>query len=79
MRVFRLLPLLCLLTAAPAAAQQVLTGEEARAFVAGKLFAYSCFDGTRGAGRIFADGAGKLYAHASVTCTIVTPEEKKEG
>ena len=57
MRVFRLLPLLCLLTAAPAAAQQVLTGEEARAFVAGKLFAYSCFDGTRGAGRIFADGA----------------------
>jgi len=25
------------------------------------------------------DGAGKLYAHASVTCTILTPEEKKEG
>lgn len=22
------------------------------------------------------DGAGKLYAHASVTCTILTPEEK---
>jgi uncharacterized protein (TIGR00369 family) len=25
------------------------------------------------------DAAGKLYAHASVTCTIMTPEEKKEG
>lgn len=57
MRVLRVLPLLTLLTATPAAAQQTLTGEEARAFVAGKLFAYSCFDGTRGAGRIFADGS----------------------
>ena len=57
MRVLRALPVLALLTAAPAAAEQVLTGEEARAFVAGKLFAYSCFDGTRGAGRIFANGA----------------------
>jgi len=25
------------------------------------------------------DAGGKLYAHASVTCTIMTPEEKKEG
>jgi len=57
MRVLRVLPLLSLLAAAPATAQQTMTGEEARAFVAGKLFAYSCFDGTRGAGRIFADGA----------------------
>jgi hypothetical protein len=31
--------------------------EEARRFVTGKLFAYSCFDGTSGAGRIFADGS----------------------
>jgi hypothetical protein len=31
--------------------------EEARRFVAGKLFAYSCFDGTSGAGRVFADGS----------------------
>jgi hypothetical protein len=57
MRVLRALSFLALLTAAPAAAQQTLTGEEARTFVAGKLFAYSCFDGTRGAGRIFADGS----------------------
>jgi hypothetical protein len=31
--------------------------EEARRFVTGKLFAYTCFDGTSGAGRIFADGS----------------------
>ena len=31
--------------------------DEARRFVTGKLFAYSCFDGTSGAGRIFADGS----------------------
>ena len=35
----------------------VLKPEEARRFVAGKLFTYSCFDGTKGAGRISADGA----------------------
>src|SRR5215510_7191296 len=31
--------------------------EEARRFVVGKLFAYTCFDGTTGAGRIFSDGS----------------------
>jgi hypothetical protein len=31
--------------------------EQARAFVVGKLFAYTCFEGTSGAGRIFADGS----------------------
>jgi hypothetical protein len=45
-----------LLAALPAAAGE-LTPEQARRFVAGKLFAYSCFDGTNGAGRIFADGS----------------------
>jgi hypothetical protein len=30
---------------------------EAERFVVGKLFAYTCFDGTSGAGRIFADGS----------------------
>jgi hypothetical protein len=34
-----------------------LTPEQARAFIAGKLFAYNCFDGTSGIGRIFADGS----------------------
>jgi hypothetical protein len=41
---------------APALAGQVMSGEEARKFVAGKVFAFTCFDGTRGAGRILDDG-----------------------
>ncbi len=41
---------------APALAGQILNGEEARRFVAGKVFAFTCFDGTRGAGRILDDG-----------------------
>jgi hypothetical protein len=31
--------------------------EQARAFVVGKLFSYTCFEGTAGMGRIFADGS----------------------
>jgi len=42
---------------ASSAVAQELGPEQARAFVVGKLFAYSCFDGTAGMGRIFADGA----------------------
>jgi hypothetical protein len=34
-----------------------LKPEEARRFVAGKLFSYTCFEGTNGSGRIFADGS----------------------
>jgi hypothetical protein len=41
---------------APAMAGE-LTPDEARRFVAGKLFSYSCFDGTTGMGRIQADGS----------------------
>ena len=40
----------------PAAANE-LTPEQARQLVAGKTFTYSCFEGTRGAGRVSADGA----------------------
>jgi len=32
-----------------------MTAEEARKFVAGKVFAFTCFDGTRGAGRFLDD------------------------
>jgi hypothetical protein len=32
-----------------------MSAEEARKFVAGKVFAFTCFDGTRGAGRILDD------------------------
>jgi hypothetical protein len=33
----------------------MMTAEEARKFVAGKVFAFTCFDGTRGVGRILDD------------------------
>jgi hypothetical protein len=41
---------------APALAGQVMSAEEARKFVSGKVFAFICFDGTRGAGRVLDDG-----------------------
>ncbi len=47
--------LLCL-AASPAMAGE-MSPEQARRFVVGKTFAYSCFDGTRGAGKIQADGS----------------------
>lgn len=33
----------------------MMNADEARRFVAGKIFAFTCFDGTRGAGRILDD------------------------
>ena len=45
-----------LMASAPAFSED-LKPEEARKFIAGKLFAFNCFEGTRGAGRIFADGS----------------------
>ncbi len=45
-----------ILFTAPAAAEG-LNAKQARAFVAGKLFSYQCFDGTTGVGRIFNDGS----------------------
>ena len=41
---------------APVLAGQVMNADEARRFVSGKVFAFTCFDGTRGAGRILDDG-----------------------
>jgi hypothetical protein len=41
---------------APALAEP-LTAEAARHFVAGKLFAFTCFEGSAGTGRIFNDGS----------------------
>jgi len=45
-----------LLAAAPALAEP-MNAEAARRFVAGKLFAFNCFDGSKGAGRIYGDGS----------------------
>jgi hypothetical protein len=41
--------------AAPALAQS-MNADEARKFVANKVFAFTCVDGTRGSGRVFDDG-----------------------
>jgi hypothetical protein len=46
----------CILGAVSAIAEE-LGPEQARSFVVGKLFTYTCFDGTAGMGRIFADGS----------------------
>jgi hypothetical protein len=63
-----------------------LDAEQARQFVAGKLFEFTCFDGTRGAGRISKDGsvggtiqlhgAGPLYS-ASLPVGTVKVEGQK--
>src|SRR5260370_5732249 len=45
-----------LAVAGPSAAEQ-LNVEAARQFVVGKLFAFNCFEGTHGAGRIYGDGS----------------------
>jgi hypothetical protein len=39
------------------ACAEPLSPDAARRFVAGKLFAFNCFDGSRGAGRIYSDGS----------------------
>lgn len=44
------------LVSAPVQAQ-TLNADQARKFVAGKYFSFNCFEGTRGAGRIMADGS----------------------
>jgi len=45
-----------LLAALPAVAGE-MSGDEARRFVAGTMFSYSCFEGTRGQGRVNSDGS----------------------
>ena len=44
------------IAATPAIAAE-LKPEEARHFIAGKHFSYTCFDGTNGSGRVNADGS----------------------
>ena len=44
--------------AAPAFAEN-MTADEARKFIAGKLFAFNCFDGTKGIGKVLDDGSAQ--------------------
>jgi hypothetical protein len=55
------------LLAAGSASAETMTAAAARRFVAGKLFAYNCFDGSRGAGRIYGDGSviGTIQFHGA--------------
>lgn len=55
-----------LLAAGPASAEP-MNADAARRFVTGKLFAFNCFDGSRGAGRIYGDGSviGSIQVHGS--------------
>jgi len=55
-----------LLAALPAAAGE-MTAQEARHFVIGKLFHYTCFEGTTGEGRVRTDGsvAGSIQFQGS--------------
>ena len=55
-----------LLASSPVLAES-LVAEAARRFVVGKLFAFTCFDGSRGAGRIYSDVSviGTLQFHGS--------------
>jgi hypothetical protein len=53
----QLVTVAAVLAASPAFAGETMSGQEARHFVSGKLFTYTCFEGTTGAGRVFADGS----------------------
>jgi hypothetical protein len=53
----RVVVICAVLLGAGSALAEELGPEQARAFVVGKLFAYTCFDGTSGIGRIFSDGS----------------------
>lgn len=81
MRKFRLLMLSVALvttgvvTATAANAGQ-LRPDEARRFVAGKLFSYTCFDGTSGMGRIHADGSviGTIQTRGRAARFVAMPQ-----
>src|SRR5690348_3757436 len=45
------------LVAAGVAVAEPLSADAARRFVVGKQFAYTCYDGTRGTGRVNGDGS----------------------
>lgn len=63
-----------------------LDAEQASQFVAGKLFEFTCFDGSRGAGRIYQDGSvvgtiqirgsGPVYSASLPVGTVKVEGEK---
>jgi hypothetical protein len=63
----------CVLGVTAAAAEE-LAPDQARAFIAGKLFSYNCFDGTSGIGRIYEDGSiiGTIQPQGSAQVRFAT-------
>jgi hypothetical protein len=63
----RSLAAILLLGFSGSAVAESLDADQARHFVAGKLFEFRCFDGSRGAGRIDEDGSvvGTIQIHGS--------------
>jgi len=59
--------LTCVMIGAIPAQAEELHATEARQFIAGKHFSYSCFDGTSGNGRIYADGSVAGYIQVGGT------------
>jgi len=53
--------LACVAAATVPGQTEELRADEARRFIAGKHFAYQCFDGTTGNGKIYADGSVAGY------------------
>src|SRR5258705_12462811 len=53
----------------------MMNADEARRFVTGKIFAFTCFDGTRGAGRVLDDlgAAGSIQFSGSGPLRPVRP------
>jgi hypothetical protein len=63
----RIAAALALVASVVPAMAESMNAQEARRFVVGKIFSYTCFEGTRGTGRIFSDGsvAGSIQLRGS--------------
>lgn len=57
MSVLRVAAVVAVLGSVATASAGEMSADQARRFVSGKTFSYSCFDGSRGAGKIHADGS----------------------
>jgi hypothetical protein len=70
-----------ILLAAGSACAETLTPDAAQHFVTGKLFAFNCFDGSRGAGRIYGDGSvtGTIQFRGAVPCQSSSPGAETAG
>jgi hypothetical protein len=70
----RILAVIAAALAASQAAAEPMNVDAARHFVMGKMFAYHCFDGTRGQGHIYGDGsvAGTIQLRGNGPVNFVT-------